>query len=127
MKKICLIPAVLLSACTATTTISNSIKYTTKHTPQVYSTTMYAKGNLAKHDTGCLGCHIHDFDRVNVIVEEVLSNDSKVMDACHIEVTDSLDLVNIKTDKYVPLQDSTTCETLFNKEKSYLKAMGFAE
>ncbi len=116
MKKIYLLPLILLAACT------------TQRPLHMYSTSMYAKGGLEKYNLECPGCHVEKFDRADILVAELSSSTtSRTVDACHIAVEDSLQMKNIQTDRVVPVTSSTDCETLFNKEKSYLKAMGFAE
>lgn len=128
MKKICF----ALLGLTACTTVAG---------PNQYIANMYAKGTLNNYsDTGascsenknCPGCHVKSFDRVTLTVDEVLDNSSKfqnrkVVDGCKVSIIDSLHLQNISEQRYIPATPQYTCETVYEKEKSYLKAMGFAE
>ncbi len=123
----------LLAACTSTIT------------PNEYVANMYAKGELDNYqDTGvggcsangggtsCPGCHVKRFDRVKLTVDEVLVESErmagrKVVDGCQVEVEDSLHLMNISEQRYIPAAPDYTCKTVYEKEKAYLKAMGFQE
>lgn len=124
-KSICFIGVMLLTACQT-------------YTPKQYIANMYAKGTLNGYsDTGtacatntnCPGCHVKSFDRVKLTVTEIMTQNSAnpFVEACQVSVIDSLGLVNITENRYIPATDFTACETVFEKEKSYLKAMGFAE
>jgi len=109
--------------------------------PNLYVANMYAKGTLNNYmDTGvscsenknCPGCHVKNFDRVKLTVEEVLAKGSSIqnsteVEGCLVTVVDSLGLKNISEERYIPAADTYSCETVYEKEKSYLKAMGFAE
>lgn len=108
------------------------------YVPAQYVANMYAKGTLNGYgETGtscetnknCPGCHVKSFDRVKLTVTEVLAQNTSrpVVEACRVSVVDSLELMNITENRYIPATDFTTCETVYEKEKSYLKAMGFAE
>ena len=129
MKPIIILPALALAACHATVT------------PDQYIANMYAKGTLKGYGnsagTGescqgasCPGCHVQNFDRVRLVVEEVLVRPDtgiKHVDACQVTVTDSLGLMNISETRYIPATDTYDCEIVYDKEKTYLKAMGFEE
>ena len=109
--------------------------------PDLYVANMYAKGTLNNYaDTGascsenknCPGCHVKSFDRVKLTVEEVLVKGAgmhvqKEVNGCNVSVTDSLNLQNITEKRYIPATDIDSCETVFEQEKAYLKAMGFTE
>ncbi len=108
------------------------------YAPRQYVANMYAKGSLTGYEntgnmneanTNCPGCHVKNFDRAKLTVEEIVSERGiePVLVACQVTVIDSLDLKNISEMRYIPATDPLSCETVFEKEKSYLKAMGFAE
>ncbi len=103
---------------------------------------MYAKGTLTGYeDTGtscdinklCPGCHIKNFDKVKLTVEEVLSRNNQTvlsdynLDGCNVYVSDSLNLINISDHRYIPATNSESCAIIFDQEKSYLESMGFSE
>ena len=126
MKKIIFLPVILgLAAC---------------QTPvaQQYVANMYAKGTLKGYEntgvaneanTNCPGCHVKNYDRVKLTVNEILSKAGieYFVDGCRVSVVDSLGLINVSAERYIPATDNSTCITVFEKEKSYLKSMGFAE
>ncbi len=101
--------------------------------PDQYVANMYAKGTLNGYGDGsCAGCHIKSFDRVKLTVDEELSSadrqrGKRVIDACIVSIEDSLHLVNISAQRYIPATNEYNCEVIFEKEKAYLKAMGFEE
>jgi len=112
--------------------------------PDQYIANMYAKGTLKGYEeTGlnctsssckasCPGCHIKNYDRVLLTVDEVLDESAKrlgekVVDSCLVTVVDSLNLINISETRDIPAESEFTCSTVFEKEKSYLKSMGFSE
>ena len=106
--------------------------------PDQYIANMYAKGTLKGYEeTGsgkatCPGCHIKNYDRVLLTVDEVLDESAKrlgekVVDSCQVSVVDSLGLINISESRNIPAESEFTCSTVFEKEKSYLKSMGFVE
>ena len=131
MKKYLFLSGAILSACTTGGTICSN----------QYVANMYANGTLNNYSetgTGCCenkncpGCHVKHFDRVKLTVDEVLDEASrqhgiKDVDACAVTVEDSLKLKNISETRYIPATDEYTCEMVYEKEKSYLKAMGFSE
>ena len=99
---------------------------------------MYAKGTLKGYeDTGsgkatCPGCHVKNYDRALLTVDEVLDESAarfgeKIVDSCLVTVVDSLNLINISEVRDIPAESEFTCSTVFEKEKSYLKSMGFSE
>lgn len=111
-------------------------------TPDIYIANMYAKGTLKNYGSGvctgdtcsqitsCPGCHVQHFDRVKLVVEEILDypeSGHKHVDACEVTVTDSLGLINISETRYIPATETYDCEVVYDKEKAYLKAMGFEE
>lgn len=110
-------------------------------TPDQYIANMYAKGTLKGYGNNvgssetcsgasCPGCHVQHFDRARLIVEEVLTHPEsgkKHVEACHVTVTDSLGLMNITETRYIPATETYGCEVVYEKEKSYLTAMGFQE
>jgi hypothetical protein len=51
----------------------------------------------------------------------------KVVDSCVVSVSDSLGLINISESRNIPAENEFTCSTVFEKEKLYLKSMGFSE
>ena len=126
MKKIIFLPVVLgLAAC---------------QTPvaQQYVANMYAKGTLKGYEntgvaneanTNCPGCHVKNYDRVKLTVNEILSKAGieYFVEGCRVSVVDSLGLINVSAERYIPATDNSSCITIFEKEKSYLKSMGFAE
>lgn len=131
MKKYLIFGCCALTACTSNYVCSKQ-----------YIANMYANGTLNNYDdTGssccegnknCPGCHVRHFDRVKLTVEEVLDNYSrqngvKELEACVVEVKDSLGLKNVSASRYIPATEEYNCEMVFEKEKAYLKAMGFAE
>lgn len=113
--------------------------------PDQYVSNMYANGTLNGYEntgTGCSncekscvncpGCHVKHFDRVKLVVDEVLVESeqrmgNKVVDACLVSVVDSLKLLNISAERYIPAENNLSCAEVYEKEKSYLKAMGFVE
>ena len=128
MKKYTLLCLVGLTGCT------NAV------CPNQYIANMYANGTLNNYeDTGascnenknCPGCHVKHFDRVLLTVDEVLSgynqNGIKNVEVCAVNIQDSLKLKNISETRYVPATHEYTCEMVYEKEKNYLKAMGFSE
>lgn len=99
-----------------------------------YATNMYAKGTLKNYTTpetlpSCPGCHVKNFDRVTLVVDEVLSRSSttRLVEACNVSVKDSLGLANITTYRSIPTTGIISCADVFEKEKLYLEAMGFSE
>lgn len=130
MKNLVIIAPLVLAACHMTVT------------PNQYIANMYAKGSLkgygnsvggesgCQQGPSCPGCHVQYFDRVKLVVEEILArpeNGHKKVDACEVTVTDSLGLMNISETRYIPATDAYDCEIVYDKEKAYLKAMGFEE
>lgn len=126
MRKIAFFPVVLaLAACKTPV-------------PQQYVANMYAHGTLKGYenvkDSGgkeysCPGCHVRNYDRVKLTVEEVVNAagvDYFVV-GCRVSVIDSLGLMNVSAERYIPATDNSSCVTVFEKEKSYLKSMGFSE
>jgi len=124
-KSICIIGVLLLAGCQT-------------YTPKQYVANMYAKGTLNGYgETGvtcetnknCPGCHVKSFDRVKLTVTEIMAQNTTTpfVEACEVSVIDSLGLMNITESRYIPATDFTACETVYEKEKSYLKAMGFSE
>ena len=109
--------------------------------PDQYIANMYAKGTLKGYEgtgtgcqgnTNCPGCHIKNYDRVLLTVDEVLDESAarmgeKIVDSCQVSVVDTLGLMNISESRNIPAESEFTCGTVFEKEKSYLKSMGFAE
>ena len=110
--------------------------------PDQYVANMYAKGTLKGYEeTGtscsatkatCPGCHIKNYDRVLLTVDEVLNESAKrlgqkVVESCQVSVVDTLGLMNISESRNIPAENELTCSTVYEKEKSYLKSMGFAE
>ncbi len=131
MKKIIVSSVMFLSACSTTGTICSN----------QYIANMYAKGTLNNYDetgTGCgenkncPGCHVKQFDRVKLTVDEILDESARMhgikeVDVCAVTIEDSLKLKNISETRYIQATDEYTCEMVYEKEKSYLKAMGFSE
>ena len=137
MKKYILLGCIGLTACTNTIC------------PNQYIANMYANGTLNNYDNAettcpctdaqrcpdvktCPGCHVKHFDRVKLTVEEVgpgydYNNGIQVVDGCVVTIQDSLNLKNISETRYIPATPEYTCEIVYEKEKNYLKAMGFAE
>lgn len=105
---------------------------------QQYVANMYAKGTLKGYENvkesdskqyACPGCHVKNYARVKLTVDEILSENSMeyYVQGCRVSVVDSLGLMNVSTERYIPATDNSSCITVFEKEKSYLKSMGFAE
>lgn len=126
MKKIIFLPVILgLVAC---------------QTPvaQQYVANMYAKGTLKGYENvqesdskqyACPGCHVKNYARVQLTVNEILAKAGMeyFVEGCRVSVVDSLGLMNVSAERYIPATDNLSCITVFEKEKSYLKSMGFAE
>ena len=138
MKKYILLGCMGLAACTNTVC------------PNQYIANMYANGTLNNYDNAestcpcngaqsdagatpsCPGCHVKHFDRVKLTVEEVgpgydYNNGIQVVDGCVVTIQDSLHLKNVSERRYIPATAEYTCEMVYEKEKNYLKAMGFSE
>ena len=73
--------------------------------------------------------NVKNFDRVTLVVDEVLSRSSttRLVEACNVSVKDSLGLANITTYRSIPTTGVISCADVFEKEKLYLEAMGFSE
>lgn len=106
--------------------------------PKQYIANMYANGTLDGYETtgGCManekvcpGCHVKNFDRALLTVTEVWDENAMepVVTACRVSVVDSLGLLNVSDSRYIPASELTTCDIVYEKEKAYLKAMGFSE
>lgn len=108
----------------------------TQVVPNQYIANMYANGTLKNYeDTGvgcpenknCPGCHVKHFDRVKLTVDEVISKTNFELEGCVVTIQDSLGLKNISEVRYIPATYTYSCDVVYEKEKAYLKAMGFSE
>ena len=105
---------------------------------QQYVANMYAKGTLKGYENvkesdskqyACPGCHVKNYARVQLTVDEVLGKSAVkyFVKGCRVSVIDSLGLINVSAERYIPAMDSSYCVTVFEQERDYLKSMGFTK
>ena len=95
---------------------------------QQYVANMYAKGTLKGYEN-VKESDSKQYARVQLTVDEVLGKSAVkyFVKGCRVSVIDSLGLINVSAERYIPAMDSSYCVTVFEQERDYLKSMGFTE